>query len=594
MVVFQPAMTLAIRRVAAVLLASVFLPCLGSAADPWLKLKSAHFELYTTAGEKKGREAILYFEQVRDFFGKARQGAKPATNAPVRIIAFHSDKEFQPYRINEFATAFYLDGYDRDYIVMRNISQENYPVAVHEFTHLLVKHSGADVPIWLNEGLAELYSTLKPLGNKVVVGQVIPGRYYYLQQHKWLSLETLLGVDHHSSYYNERDRAGIFYSESWALTHMLNLSPAYRPQFSKFLAALAAGVPASEAFWLAYAKTVDQVQGDLEQYMHGSHFNAAVFGVKLEKSAEEPYIEPASRLDSGAMLADVLAFTGKKEAAKEAYERLAKDYPTSWEVEAGRAELAWRSKDLEEARKHFARAAELGSTNPRLYFDFARVLGGTPEKEIAAIPLLKKAVEMDPDYQEAHHYLAFCLLQDGEYQEAINHFGKVKNVKPEQASAFYHGIAYGEYHLEKWDEARKAAELARKYARKPQEIGAAEDMLRTLSEEKESRVAPAAPNRNAERFVPAAPSVPSKPSVLGRLRQVDCLGKIVRLQVTAGDNQILLAIMDPGRVAIKGSPTGDVNLACGPQKGKLVVVEYDSRQDAKLGTVGDVLSIEFQ
>jgi hypothetical protein len=64
--------------------------------------------------------------------------------------------------------------------------------------------------------------------------------------------------------------------------------------------------------------------------------------------------------------------------------------------------------------------------------------------------------------------------------------------------------------------------------------------------------------------------------------------------VTAGDNQILLAIMDPGRVAIKGSPTGDVNLACGPQKGKLVVVEYDSRQDAKLGTVGDVLSIEFQ
>src|SRR5713101_3874116 len=487
---------------------------------------------------------------------------------------------------------------------MRNISQENYPVAVHEFTHLLVKHSGAEVPVWFNEGLAELYSTLKTMGNKVMVGQVIPGRYYYLHQHKWLSLETLLGVDHHSPYYNERDRAGIFYSESWALTHMLNLSPAYRPQFSKFLAALASGVPASAAFWQAYAKTVNQVQKDLEQYMQGSHFNAAVFDVKLEKSAEEPDVEPVSPLDSGTVLADVLAFTGKKEAAKEAYESLAKEYPKSWEVETGRAELAWRSKDLEEARKHFARAAELGSTNPRLYFDYARVLGGTPEKDVAAIPLLKKAVELDPDYQEAHHYLAFCLLQDGKYQEAIDHFGKVKNIKVEQASAFYHGIAYADYELEKWDDAQKAAEVARKYARNPQETASAEDMLRTLSEEKEKRAAlahqaaapsvPAAPNRSDERVSPGAPHVPPKPSVLGRLRQVDCLGKIVRLRVTAGDQQVLLAIMDPGKVAIKGSPTGAVDLACGPQKGKLVIVEYESRQDAKLGTVGDVRSIEFQ
>src|ERR1700694_901736 len=76
------------------------------AAEQWIKINSANFELFTTAGEKKGREAILYFEQVRGLFDKLAKstgGAKP----PVRIVAFQSDKEFQPYRINDFASAYY-------------------------------------------------------------------------------------------------------------------------------------------------------------------------------------------------------------------------------------------------------------------------------------------------------------------------------------------------------------------------------------------------------------------------------------------------------------------------------------------------------
>ena len=62
------------------------------AAEQWLKIKSSNFELFTTAGEKKGREAILYFEQVRSLFGKlTKSGAVPTL--PVRIIAFGIDSE---------------------------------------------------------------------------------------------------------------------------------------------------------------------------------------------------------------------------------------------------------------------------------------------------------------------------------------------------------------------------------------------------------------------------------------------------------------------------------------------------------------------
>ena len=593
-----------VRDHAAAAVFAMLLPCAAPAAEQWLKLQSSHFELYTTAGEKKGREAVLYFEQVRDFFQRTRGTSKTLPDTPVRIIAFRSDKEFEPYRFNTAASAFYLEGYDRDYIVMRSISPEYYPVAVHEFTHLLVKHTGAELPVWFNEGLAELYSTLKPTGKKVLVGEVIPGRFYYLQQHKWLSLEALTTADHNSPYYNERDRAGVFYSESWALVHMLNLSSEYRPQFSKFLNLLASGVTASSAFWQAYAKTIDQVQKDLEGYLRGTHFNAAVFDVKLEKSAEEPDILPATPLESGMVLADLLALTGKKEASKEAYGRLAKEYANNWEVEAGLAELAWTGKDPEVARRHFARAAELGSRNARLYFDYAMVLLQLGEAEGVAIAPLKKAVDLDPEYQDAQRYLAYSLLRDRQYQEAMDHFAKVKHIKPEQASVFYHGIAYAEFHLEKFDDARKAAEIAKKYARNLEETAAAEDMLRILDHEKERRATA------AERAVaphPAKQQVPENPrqlvlrsdrppsaSVLGTLQQIDCLGKVVRLRVSSGQKQVLLAIRDKGNVVIKGSQEGTVDLTCGPQKGKLVTVEYDSREDAALGTIGDVRSIEFQ
>jgi len=131
-------------RLAIVLLLSASAPT--PAAEQWVKLKSTHFELYTTAGEKKGQEAILYFEQVQDFFSKVLGKGKSSTPALVRIIAFRSEKEYKPFRPSESAAAFYLNGYDRDYIVMQTIAAEHYPIAVHEFTHLLVRHSESKCP----------------------------------------------------------------------------------------------------------------------------------------------------------------------------------------------------------------------------------------------------------------------------------------------------------------------------------------------------------------------------------------------------------------------------------------------------------------
>ena len=67
-------------------LACVLASPASRAAEPqWLKLSSPNFELYTTAGEKRARKAIVYFETIRRFFLNVLQSKQP-DGPPIRII----------------------------------------------------------------------------------------------------------------------------------------------------------------------------------------------------------------------------------------------------------------------------------------------------------------------------------------------------------------------------------------------------------------------------------------------------------------------------------------------------------------------------
>jgi Flp pilus assembly protein TadD len=471
---------------------AVLLLALGStlplfAAEQWLKIKSSNFELFTTAGEKKGREAILYFEQVRSLFSKlTKSGTIPTL--PVRIVAFRSEKEYTPYRINDSATAYYLSGQDRDYIVMRGIDPELYPVALHEYTHLIVKHVGLPLPTWLNEGLADVYSTLKPSGKKVMAGEIYPGRYHELQTGMWLDLETLIAVDHKSPLYNEKQKAGMFYAESWALTHMLYLSDEYWKKFSQFLSLIKADGSQAAVFQQVYGKSLTQVQADLEQYLRGTRFNAAFFDVTLEKSAEAPEIRPATALESGMALADLLAGTRKRVAAKAAYESLARANPQDPEIELAMAHLAWMNADHEEMKRHFARAIEMGTTNAKVYFDYAMMLQGQgKDPEIAE--LLRKSVELKPDLTEAHYMLGFYASNAGRFGEAVAHLRQVKKLEKDQAFPYFRALSYAFYRLGQMDDARKNAESAAKFATEPKDVELAKEFQAYLAQEPSKRAA---------------------------------------------------------------------------------------------------------
>ena len=84
------------RLYAALLCALPALLAAGSDEPHWRKIESPNFELFTTAGERSGRDVARHFEQVRAFFLETMR-IGPKSGLPVRIVVFRSDKDFAPY-----------------------------------------------------------------------------------------------------------------------------------------------------------------------------------------------------------------------------------------------------------------------------------------------------------------------------------------------------------------------------------------------------------------------------------------------------------------------------------------------------------------
>ena len=589
------------RRCSIYLIIAAFLYFPAQAADQWVKLTTPHFELYSAAGEKKGREAILYFEQVRSFFLEA-SASKRASEFPVRIVAFRGEKQYQPYRMSEAAFAYYSRGRNRDYIVMQDIAGEHYPAAIHEYTHLIIENTGLKPPPWLNEGLAEVYSTLKPLGKKATVGDIIPGRAQTLLTSQWIPLDTLTSADRRSPLYNERDRAGMFYAESWALTHMLFFSPDYRANFPKFLAAASSGKTMDEACRSVYGKNLSEVAAALRQYLKGDRFYRVTFDIKLDKSAEDPEVSSVSSFESGMVLADLLALTHKTQEALTAYHELAKSNPNTPELEESLGYLSWESLDLEAARSHFERAFNAGTKNARMCFDYAMLSRQGSVTVKNALPAFRKALELKPDYVEARFQLGLMLVNTRDYAEAIVQLRQIAKVDVDDAQWYFPALAYAYLQTGDKEKARQNAEAAKKWAKTPAQVEHANALLQALRPAPESDERPTIRRVERSELSVTEPPPPANPFVAkddkmshveGIAQRLDCSGQTARFHVLVGKTAMIFAIPDPSRVLIKHSDELKHDFTCGVQKPYKVAVDYAVLPDQKIGTAGIVRGLEF-
>ena len=318
----------------ALLIAAAVMPGLHA---EWIRLASPNFEFYTELPERQARETLDAFERARDFLFRVKP-FKMNSPLPVTLVGFASTKAYAPYATDVIKPAYYTGDAEHDYIVMGYLGNNSSWVAVHEYVHLLVRHSGLDIPLWLNEGLADVYSTIETRDGRIVVGASPKGRVQTLTRDKWLRLDEVADADTKSKAYNSLIAAPVYYAESWLLTHMLMFRDEYSTRFPAFLERLDALGSSRQAFVEVYKKSLAQVQGDMNLYFRRS-FDGTPSGEAGSRPVEIAPSRPATELEIGLTFARVQRLIGRAEESETQLEKLAAAYPGNAEIEAARERL---------------------------------------------------------------------------------------------------------------------------------------------------------------------------------------------------------------------------------------------------------------
>src|ERR1044072_1025091 len=142
-------------------------PASSSAKETWTKLKSKNFTVVSNASEREMRKLAVKLEQFRYVISLLLPRVQIETPVTTTVILFKSHETFKPFKplykgkVRENIGGYFLASQDGNYIALTSELgiATPYQVIFHEYTHFILDNNLPNVPVWLDEGLAEYYST---------------------------------------------------------------------------------------------------------------------------------------------------------------------------------------------------------------------------------------------------------------------------------------------------------------------------------------------------------------------------------------------------------------------------------------------------
>ena len=275
------------------LLALIFyVPGISATEPPWLEIHSTHYTVITDAGERKGREIALRFEQMRAVFANLLSKDRLNESRPLTILAFKNDSSY--YRLAPLhqgqpieAPGFLLSGDDQDFVALNAFEEDSWRAVAHDFAIRLLNFNYPPAQGWFDEGLAEYFSSIRLDNKDVEMGadpelqatakedlignqrDTHPAKSLteLLSAQVWLSLPDLFTMKHDPSR-NEGTRHTLYYAESWIVMHYLLHEKKMPETGAYFGLVLNQHVPVEEAIQRAYGMSSAQLEKAVKDYFH--------------------------------------------------------------------------------------------------------------------------------------------------------------------------------------------------------------------------------------------------------------------------------------------------------------------------------------
>ncbi len=283
----------------------------ASSGPRWIELTSRHFALRTDLGRRQARAALADFEGVYETLEKvAFNGDAP--RARIDVVLF-SDADAFGAVAPRGAAGYFMPRQADDPDPQPTIAIHGGMMAAsaaieatqrrfrHELTHRFLEHRLRWTPPWLEEGLAEYYSTLKVSGGDAVVGTLPSAKILRVDIHDVNSLaaamiedrvelskvptvEELLRADYAT--FHDPSRELAYYAGAWVFVHMmLNGPQGYASRFTRFLELLANGSTPPEAWRTSYfGVPLWRLEREFKDYVVRSEMEAHTLTVPMART----------------------------------------------------------------------------------------------------------------------------------------------------------------------------------------------------------------------------------------------------------------------------------------------------------------------
>jgi hypothetical protein len=273
-------------------------PSRGGAA--WISVGSRHFELLTDQSQSRARALSSELERIEAAFEDLTDFAfaqRPPPPGRVTVVAFAREADYQaivasrgmPHADALFTSDMHELENTPTIMMHGDLDSGTRETLQHELTHRFIRFHLRDVPVWLNEGLAQYFSTLDLADGNAYFGRLPksldpffnPGARIGVgraDKLHWLTVEdlpplaSLLAAGPAEFYAHDENNTAatvpLAYPASWVLVHMLSSSSQHHAErLREFIAHLADGVPRGEAFRRAFAGIpLDELERQYRRY----------------------------------------------------------------------------------------------------------------------------------------------------------------------------------------------------------------------------------------------------------------------------------------------------------------------------------------